>query len=92
MYVHRLNGRVGVAIAASVAIAAAVVMVKRHAVTYPLGVKGDRLEIVVPQAECSPAIWPYGCEWIDTSHDPRKQLKRADPKRQNRHGLRRLLS
>ena len=52
-------------IAASIAIAAAVVTMKPHSETYQLGVKGDRLEVAVPQADCSQIVWPYGCEgWI----------------------------
>jgi hypothetical protein len=78
---------IGVMIAAGIAIAATVVIVKRHFETYPLGVKGDRLDAGVPQADCSQVVWPYGCDWMDTSPDTVKHL-RSDRKRPHRHGLR----
>jgi hypothetical protein len=78
-------------IAASMAIAAAVVTMKRHSETYPLGVKGDRLEVAVPQADCSQVVWPYGCEWMDTSPNTRKH-SRPDRKRKYYRGLRGSLS
>jgi hypothetical protein len=90
MHVHRFNGPLGAAIVVGIAVAAAIVMVKRHTPSYPLGVKGDRLEVVVPQSGCSPTVWPYGCEWIEPA--PERKHVRPGSNRQHRHGLRRLLS
>jgi hypothetical protein len=91
MHIHRLGWLLEVMIAAGIAIAAMVVIVKRHSETYPLGVKGDRLDVAVPQADCSQVVWPYGCDWMNTSPDTGK-YSRPDRKRLHHHGLRGSLS
>lgn len=90
MRAHRFNGRLGAAIVVGIAVAAAVVVVKRHTRTYPLGVKSDRLEVVVPPSDCSQAVWPYGCDFIEPP--PEARHIRPGRKRQQHHGLRRLSS
>jgi hypothetical protein len=90
MHIHRLRA-VGIMIAAGIAIAAAVVIVKRHFETYPWGAKGDRLDVAIPQADCSQVVWPYGCDWMNTSPDTGKH-SRPDRKRSPHRGLRWSLS
>ena len=91
MLVHKLNGAVGASLALSLAITATVVIVKRHSATYPLGIKGDRLE-VVPGGACSQLAWPFGCGW-QPSERPETRRRPGSDRRGQRHGkLRWLIS
>jgi hypothetical protein len=74
MLVHKLIRTVAAVLALSLAIIATIVIVKRIFPTYPLGVKGDRLEISAQ--DCSQAGWPYGCDWQPQSAtpEPKKRL------------------
>jgi hypothetical protein len=76
MLVHKLNSRtMGAMLAISVAATAAVVIRKQQPVSYPLGIKGDRLELT-PQAGCSQVVWPYGCDWhLNALADTRKHSR-----------------
>jgi len=76
----------GSLIAGGVAIATLIMMVKGDAAAYPLGVKGDRLDITAPQVDCSQVVWPYGCDWMNTSPPPKRHARPAQT-RQHYRGL-----
>ena len=76
----RVSGAVllGSMTAAGIAISTVTVTLKRDTATSPLGIKGDGLEVTVPavpQADCAQAVWPYGCEWMNTSPATRRHLR-----------------
>ena len=33
----------------------------------PVGIKSDRLAVVEHKAGCPQIIWPYGCDWQETT-------------------------
>ncbi len=81
MLVHKLNSPViGALLAISVAAATVVAVWKRQSTTYPLGIKGDRLD-VVPRVDCPQVAWPFGCDWQQQSALP-------DTKKHSRFGRR----
>lgn len=78
MRVSRAVYLAGLTSAAGIAIAIIVMMAQRDAATYPMGIKGDRLEITIPadpQADCAQVVWPYGCEWMNSSPAPKRHLR-----------------
>jgi hypothetical protein len=91
MHVHRLNSRVGAVLAIGLAIAAAVVTVERHSASFPPGVKGDRLEVTVPQSGCSQVVWPYGCDWQSNATSDTKKHSRFG-RRGRQYWLKRFVS
>jgi hypothetical protein len=85
MFVHKFNSRLaGVVLAVGAAVAVSVVVWERHTTAYPLGIKSDRL--VSPQADCSEAAWPFGCDWRLYAAPARKKPSRFSPG-QRRHAL-----
>lgn len=79
MLAHKLIGTAAVVTALGLAITATVLIVKQ---IYPLGIKGDRLDVIVQ--ECSELGWPFGCGWQrqDASPEPKKHLR---PGRRDKH-------
>jgi hypothetical protein len=79
MPAHKLIGTAAVVIALGLAIMATVLIVKQ---TYPLGIKGNRLDVVVQ--DCSELGWPYGCDWQPHSAAPEPR-KHPRPGRRDKH-------
>ncbi len=92
MRAHKLNNpMIGALLAISVAAVAAAVIWKRQAATYPIGVKGDRLEMA-PRTDCSQAAWPYGCDWQLNPQPDTRGHSRFGRRGKRLHGLKRFLS
>jgi len=92
MRAHKLNNpMIGVLLAISLAAATAAVIWKRQSVTYPVGVKGDRLDIA-PRSDCSQVVWPYGCDWQLNASPGTKSHSRFGRRGKRPHGLKRFLS
>jgi len=63
MLAHRLNNPVaGAVLAIGIVSAISAALWRSQPASYPLGVKSDRLD-ATPGADCSFAMWPYGCDW-----------------------------
>ena len=92
MLLHRFNTpAVGALLAIGIAATAAFVIWKRHGASYPLGVKGDRLD-VAPRAGCSKVVWPYGCDWQPGAPVDARTHSRFGVRGKHKHGLIRNLS
>ena len=76
MLVHKLIGTAAAVLTLGLAIAATVLIVKR--MSYPVGIKSDRLEVVAQ--DCAQFSWPYGCDW--------QQSVSPEPKKSSRFGRR----
>ena len=79
MLVQKLIGTAVAVLALSLAVGGTVLIVKRVFATYPLGIKGDRLEVVAQ--DCSQIGWPFGCDW-------QRQEATPEPKKPSRFGHR----
>ena len=69
---HKLIGTAAAMLVLGLAIMAVVLIAKRILVTYPLGIKGDRLEVAAQ--DCSQVSWPFGCnlQQSDALPEPKK--------------------
>ena len=92
MLVHKLNRpAIGALLAISVATATATVIWTRHTATYPVGIRGDRLDIA-PQDGCSQMVWPYGCDWQHQNTLPNTRIHSRFGHRGRQRGQKRFLS
>jgi hypothetical protein len=90
MFCHKLNHPVArIALAISVVVVASVAVLWKQPASYPLGIKGDRLE-VKPQAGCLPLAWPYGCGWQSDTPPERPKHSRFGRRGQRRYWASRL--
>ena len=92
MLAHKLNNPVvGAVLAIGIVSAISAALWRSQPASYPLGIKSDRLD-AMPKADCSFAVWPYGCDWqLNASPAPPKRSK-FGRRRQYRHRPMRFLS
>jgi len=92
MLAHKLNNPVvGAVLAIGIVSAISAALWRSQPASYPLGIKSDRLD-TTPKADCSFAVWPYGCDWrLNASPEPPKRSK-FGRRRKYRHKPMRFLS